>query len=268
VNIWGNINYNRPDYTKLVKEVKRQSAQNNNTSTSTGPVYALSYRASPGKDWKPLPGSRLEIIRLKEIFEKAGTQINIDSGSRAIEETFKGLDGLSPHVLHLATHGFFLPVAPTKQKPIDDITSGSNAFSLQQNPMFRSGLVLAGGNEAWKGKQLKYGREDGILTAYEIAQMDLSNTELVVLSACETGLGDLEGNEGVIGLQRAFKIAGVKQMIMSLWKVPDQETMELMTSFYTNWLNGDPPRNALRSAQLKMREKYSPYYWAAFVLVE
>ena len=121
----------------------------------------------------------------------------------------------------------------------------------------------------WKGGVAIAGKEDGILTAYEIAQMDLSNTDLVVLSACETGLGDLQGNEGVIGLQRAFKLAGVKQLIVSLWRVPDKETAELMKLFYANWLSGKSTREALRAAQLTIKEKNpSPYYWAAFVLVE
>src|SRR5207249_5914302 len=130
---------------------------------------------------------------------------------------------------------------------------GEAAYTMQQNPMFRSGLVLAGGNRTWKGDEITEG-EDGILTAYDIAHLDLSNTYLVVLSACETALGDLQGNEGVIGLQRAFKMAGVKQMIISLWKVPDKETMELMTMFYRNWLGGQSTREALRAAQLKMKE--------------
>ena len=98
--------------------------------------------------------------------------------------------------------------------------------------------------------------------------MDLTHTDIAVLSACETGLGDIEGNEGVIGLQRALKLAGAKQIIMSLWRVPDKESRELMTSFYTNWLNGEAPAEALRSAQLKMKDKYPFVYWAAFVLVE
>jgi CHAT domain-containing protein len=137
--------------------------------------------------------------------------------------------------------------------------------------MIRSGLILAGGNHAWKtGKPLRPDMEDGILTAYEISQMNLSNTELVVLSACETGLGDIEGNEGVYGLQRAFKIAGAKYLIMSLWQVPDFQTQELMTTFYKNWLEGKMSiPDAFRSAQGEMREKYqSPYFWAGFVLVE
>ena len=123
--------------------------------------------------------------------------------------------------------------------------------------MIRSGLLLAGANHAWKtGKPFKPDMEDGILTAYEISQMDLSNTELVVLSACETGLGDIQGNEGVYGLQRAFKIAGAKYLMMSLWQVPDFQTQELMTVFYQKWLTEKMPiPDAFHEAQQTMRKK-------------
>jgi CHAT domain-containing protein len=268
VGIWGNIKYDRPQFINDSKLQKPQLTASRSATTSSSPVFTYSNRSSPGKDWKSLPGSKQEILHIQEVFKKAGTQVIIDSGSTAKEERFKNLDGFSPAVLHIATHGFFLPVAQGQEKRINDIGSSINAFSLQQNPMFRSGLVLSGGNEAWRGKPVSEGMEDGILTAYEIAQMDLNHTDLVVLSACETALGDVEGNEGVIGLQRAFKMAGVKEMIMSLWKVPDQETMQLMTSFYKNLLNGSSAREALYSAQSSMRQKYPPYYWAAFVLVE
>jgi CHAT domain-containing protein len=137
--------------------------------------------------------------------------------------------------------------------------------------MIRSGLILAGGNYAWQhGRAPRPDMEDGILTAYEISQMNLSNTELVVLSACETGLGDIQGNEGVYGLQRAFKIAGAKYLIMSLWQVPDRETMEFMTAFYRNWLEHDMTiPDAFRKTQGEMRDRfYNPYSWAGFVLVE
>ena len=137
--------------------------------------------------------------------------------------------------------------------------------------MIRSGLLLAGANHAWKtGKPFKPGMEDGILTAYEISLMDLSDTELVVLSACETGLGDIQGNEGVYGLQRAFKIAGAKYLIMSLWQVPDFQTQELMTTFYQKWLTEKMSiPDAFQAAQLLMRKKFEhPYFWAGFVLVE
>ena len=115
-----------------------------------------------------------------------------------------------------------------------------------------------------------YENEDGILTALEISNLNLSNTDLVVLSACETGLGDIDGSEGVYGLQRAFKMAGVDLIMMSLWEVPDKETSEFMTIFYTNWLNGEDVRTAFRNTQLKMSTKYkaNPEKWAAFVLFE
>ena len=138
--------------------------------------------------------------------------------------------------------------------------------------MIRSGLMLAGGNHAWKtGKPLRPDLEDGILTAYEISQMNLANTELVVLSACETGLGDLVGNEGVYGLQRAFKIAGARYLIMSLWQVPDFQTQVFMTAFYKHWLEEKMAvPAAFRATQAELRGKYSgeAFKWAGFVLVE
>ena len=143
-------------------------------------------------------------------------------------------------------------------------------FRISEHPFLRSGLVLAGGDYAWQtGKPFKAGMEDGILTAYEISAMSLPNTELVVLSACQTGLGDIAGNEGVYGLQRAFKIAGVQYLIMSLWKVPDVATKDLMSAFYRNWLDKkmDIP-GAFRAAQLEMKKKFKdPEMWAGFVLV-
>nr|WP_290937814.1 CHAT domain-containing protein [Haliscomenobacter sp.] len=157
-------------------------------------------------------------------------------------------------------------------KPGEGQAIGEKTFKVSDNPMIRSGLVLAGGNHAWKtGKPLSPGLEDGILTAYEISQMNLANTELVVLSACETGLGDLVGNEGVYGLQRAFKIAGARYLIMSLWQVPDFQTQVFMTAFYKHWLEGKMAvPEAFRATQAELRGRYSgeAFKWAGFVLVE
>ncbi len=146
--------------------------------------------------------------------------------------------------------------------------AGGNAFKFSENPLFRSGLLFAGANNAWLGKPL-LNIDDGILTAYEVSNLYLPNTKLVVLSACETGLGDIQGSEGVYGLQRAFKMAGVQNLIMSLWKVPDVETAEFMEIFYSNLFEGKSVNNAFYLAQNQMKNKYrtEPYKWGAWLLV-
>ena len=138
----------------------------------------------------------------------------------------------------------------------------------QKDPMLRSGLALAGINRLWLATNETIEGEDGILTAYEISNMDLFRTQLVVLSACETGLGELKNAEGVYGLQRAFRQAGVRQLIISLWKVPDQQTAELMTLFYAKLVDSGDVYRALTETQKEMAKKYLPYFWAGFVLVE
>jgi CHAT domain-containing protein len=265
-SIWGNIKY---DLTTAAPTnlLASRGAVSTDTSISAFNLYTEDTRASRGTGFGPLPYTKTEMDSIEKVFQEAHIPTIPISGNAATEEAFKAMDGKSPQVLHLATHGFFLPVKENKPKE-NEIGNNSNTFTVQQNPMFRSGLVLAGGNEAWKGAPVPAGKEDGILTAYEIAQLDLSNTDLVVLSACETALGDIQGNEGVIGLQRALKMAGVKQMMVSLWPVPDKQTVELMNLFYHNWLSGLTTREALRQAQLTMKQQYEPYFWAAFTLVE
>ncbi|MCU7551965.1 tetratricopeptide repeat protein [Chitinophagaceae bacterium LB-8] len=260
-NTWGNIDYQQSSDTMQVRAGVYSNASSFNFYASD------TRRIRGGKEWNSLPGTKEEIDSLQKILLHGGVQVLPVSGSNATEEAFKRLDVHSPQVLHLATHGFFLPVPEVRANAASPLEH-RNVFTIQQNPMFRSGLVLAGANHAWKGGIALPGREDGILTAYEIAQLDLSSTDLVVLSACETALGDLQGNEGVIGLQRAFKLAGVKQMVLSLWRVPDKETKELMAQFYRNWINGQSTKDALHAAQLKMKEQYPPFFWAGFVLVE
>ena len=130
----------------------------------------------------------------------------------------------------------------------------------------RSGLVFAGANQVWNSTDFNKG-DDGVLTAKEVAAMDLSRSKLVVLSACETGLGDIVGTEGVYGLQRAFKMAGAGKIVMSLWKVPDKETQEFMSIFYSQLTQNQSVEKAFEIAQNKMRLKYEPYFWAAFVLL-
>lgn len=224
--------------------------------------------ARGGGDWAYLSWTEKEVDALQKILTSAGEKTALFKGFAATEEAFKSQS--SPRILHLATHGYFFP---EKSGPSSSTggAQGEASFKMSEHPMIRSGLILAGGNHAWKtGRPYKPQMEDGVLTAYEIAQMDLSATELVVLSACETGLGDIQSSEGVYGLQRAFKIAGARHLIMSLWQVPDFQTQELMALFYKNYLTEKMPLpDAFRAAQKVMRERYEhPYFWAGFVLLE
>jgi CHAT domain-containing protein len=229
--------------------------------------YPAQSRGNRDPLWKPLPGTGEEVRKIKLLCEQhkvAGAKIF--TGVHANEQNLKALGGQAPQVLHIATHGFFA-VMPWKNNKKNTF-GGGETYKLAYDPLLRSGLVLAGANYAWAGKRPVDGVEDGIATAYEIAQLNLRNTELAVLSACETASGDIKGSEGVFGLQRAFKLAGVKKMIVSLWRVDDTYTAELMIAFYTYWLKGSAIKEAFDTAQNDMRKKYPPYYWAGFVLIE
>jgi CHAT domain-containing protein/Flp pilus assembly protein TadD len=232
--------------------------------------YADRTRGDFMKSWDYLDATGKEAEDIQKILEVAGIRTTLRQGVEATEEVFKqaGSDAPSPVILHLATHGYFFP-DPTQQ-PTKGGIGDEPVFKMSEHPLIRSGLILAGANHAWRTGHPYKGAEDGILTAYEVSQMDLSNTELVVLSACETGLGDIKGNEGVYGLQRAFRIAGVKSILMSLWKVPDEATRQLMTSFYRYWLTDKMSlEDAFRRAQTEMKNKYEdPEMWAGFVLIK
>ena len=219
-----------------------------------------------------LPASAAEVREIGLTLATAGIQAKVDTGFYATEEAFRQLGEKSPapRIVHLATHGYFFPDPERKAQKASGNFGQEPVFKMSQHPMIRSGLILAGAKQAWLTGQHPAGLEDGILTAYEISQMNLSGTELVVLSACETGLGDIMGNEGVYGLQRAFKIAGVKYLVMSLWKVDDRSTREFMTTFYRHWLTDKQPiPEAFRATQREIRAKHpSAYDWAGFILVE
>ncbi len=225
----------------------------------------------------PLPSTLQEAEYVRQLMGQKKFKARMFTGFSASEEAFKhfadarSASGTSARVLHVATHGYFFPDPKSSRDRGKPGFSDEPVFRISEHPFLRSGLVLAGGNHAWQtGKPFKTGMEDGILTAYEISAMSLPNTELVVLSACETGLGDLSGNEGLYGLQRAFKIAGAQYLIMSLWKVPDEATKDLMLAFYRNWLDlGMDIPTAFRSAQLEMKKKNKdPEMWAGFILLQ
>lgn len=215
-----------------------------------------------------LQGTEKEVNEISKTAQNQGFKTILKTERNATEESFKQLDGKkTPFVLHIATHGFFFenPKVDVKQFAFDNKFS---VYKSSDDPMLRSGLAFAGANKNFKSTIIENESDDGILTAKEISNLDLSACELVVLSACETGLGDINGSEGVFGLQRAFKMAGAKNIIMSLWKVPDAQTSELFENFYKECFSGKSIKESFQVAQSKMKEKHSPYYWAGFVLLE
>jgi CHAT domain-containing protein len=213
-----------------------------------------------------LGGTEREVKRIWELFQNSAWETTTFLKEGATEGQIKNL-AVKPQILHIATHGYFFP----KQQKRDSIFLQQTSFQEKMrdavNPLFRSGLAFAGANYIWRGRKIPTNREDGILMAYEVANMDLFGVELVTLSACDTGKGDIHNSEGVLGLQRAFKSAGVKHLILSLWRVPDQETADLMEVFYQNYLVGQELHTAFRNAQIELSKSYPPFYWAGFIFV-
>ena len=206
-----------------------------------------------------LPGTKREVNLIDSLYNNKALPATTYLSNDALEDSIKRLD--NPRTLHIATHGFFL------ENDHDD----EQKDEYVQNPLLRSGLILAGANsfisEGQISNQIRHD-EDGILTAYEAMNLKLDGTELVVLSACETGLGEVKNGEGVYGLQRAFQVAGADAIIMSMWTVDDDATQELMTNFYEEWLSGKNKQDAFITAQKRLKDKWkSPYYWGAFVMI-
>ncbi len=268
ISLYGGINY----------EMVNDTNKNNQEETNEDYLFANTLkRETTFKAVDYLPGTKQEVESVVPLFNKNKWNTTIATGSKASEQLFKSYsDTLAPSIIHIATHGFaFLDKEDGKKKNKMDMLILSNnqqQYTAAEDPMMRCGLMFAGANKSWTGKQkemIEQTGQDGILTAAEVANMDLSNTKLVVLSACETGLGKVEGSEGVFGLQRGFKLAGVEQLIVSLWKVPDHETMELMNLFYSDLTITKDPVISFSKAQKQMRNNYpdNPEKWAGFVLV-
>lgn len=207
-----------------------------------------------------LPGTRTEIRLVNKILSQHKWAVDEYEDEHAGEQILKSIQ--PPRVLHIATHGFFLD-----DEEKSGVISFAGSSDSRQDPMLRSGLLLTGAANFIQNN-VRIDDENGILTAYEAANLNLDNTDLVVLSACETGRGEIQNGEGVYGLQRAFQTAGAKAIIMSLWKVDDEATQQLMTLFYENWMKGQSKTTAFKNAQLELKKKFEePYFWGAFVMM-
>ena len=256
--LYGGLQYDLDD-SAMVEEAKKYDLSN---------LLALRGEIARGEITRgdsvfhDLQGTKEEILKIEELLKRNKWQVSSYMGKNGTEESFLNMHGKSPKLLHLATHGFYY--TPNRAENVDYLKGYTDAMSL-------SGLVLSGGNSAWLGKPLPKGVLGGILSANDIARLDLSNTDMVVLSACQTGQGKAT-SEGLYGLQRAFKKAGVGTIVMSLWSVSDKTTSEFMTTFYERLAdkkNAWNKRKAFEEAKEIIRKEHpDPYYWAAFVMLD
>ncbi len=224
-------------------------------------AFLLGFPDYGGDAVAALPGTKVEIESIDKILKTGGYQETPYMQRGATEAIVKEMKG--PALVHIATHGYF-------QRDVDQGSMGVHEDNAKNNPLLRSGILLAGASPTIKGELLPNleSNDNGILTAYEAMNLNLEGTDLIVLSACETGLGDVRAGEGVYGLQRSFLVAGAKALVMSLWKVDDAATQALMTNFYTNLTKGGSKAKAFKQAQLQLMLKYKePYYWGAFVMM-
>ncbi|MCF6359887.1 MAG: CHAT domain-containing protein [Cyclobacteriaceae bacterium] len=245
----------------------------NKTSTSKGkttnsasmfgnPIYYVDASRPEKGAIGQLPGTEKEINALIKLLDKNGWTTSEKLEYEATESAIKQIK--SPKIFHVATHGFFTPAQQISQ----NAASGQKEATALENPLLRTGLLLTGAGDLLTKTEFNYNEEDGILTAYEAMNMNLDNTDLVVLSACETGLGETKMGEGVYGLQRAFMVAGAKTLIMSMFKVDDTATQKLMVNFYQKWITTGNKRQSFVEAKKELRNEYKdPIYWGAFIMI-
>ncbi|MBS1653182.1 MAG: CHAT domain-containing protein [Bacteroidetes bacterium] len=211
-----------------------------------------------------LPGAEAEVKKITQLLTSYKVNCKSLYGINATEKQVKEIN--SPAVLHIATHGYFLP--DLSQVETNKVL-GIDVSAAKENPLLRCGLLLANCDNVFdQNFKPSPNSENGILTAYEAMSMNLDKTDLVVLSACETGLGSVKQGEGVYGLQRSFLIAGANSIIMSLWSVSDEATMDLMTSFYTSYAKTGDKQQSFINAIKQVKTKYKdPFFWSAFIML-
>lgn len=232
----------------------------NNAADST---FEHSSTAAVKRTIQQLPGAEREVKALFDLLQSSKWNPALYMENDAQEEIVKNMK--SPKVFHIATHGFFLEDTEYG----NDEMEGINENRASSNPLMRAGLLLRNGGRLIEHDNVyDFNLEDGILTAYEAMNLNLDKTDLVVLSACETGLGEIQQGEGVYGLQRSFQVAGAKSIIMSLFKVSDEITQELMYNFYQKWIATGDKRKSFLLAKKEIKTKYpEPIYWGSFVMI-
>ena len=218
-----------------------------------------------------LPGTKEEVENIAQLINSTKKiRCKVITGDKGTEETFRSLEGKDVGIIHLATHGFFWSDEITEKRSYVSFLMNSVTRSNEDKALLRSGLFFSGANVGLAGEQLPEDVEDGVMTAQELSAMNFGNVDMVVLSACQSGLGETTG-EGVFGLQRGFKLAGANSLLMTLWKVDDEATKLLMTEFYKNLIKGYSKIASLRNAQQYLRSisHYNlPEYWAGFILLD
>jgi CHAT domain-containing protein len=246
-------------YLRKVK-AKVAGAPTKNASMFGNPQFYLT--ASATKSISDLPGTEKEVDELQKLLKQQGWATDEYMETKASEEQVKSLD--NPRIFHIATHGFY-----TKAEDAS-LTKAmtENEAMMAENPLMKSGLLLKGAGDILAKTQYNYNIESGVLTAYEAMSLNLDRTDLVVLSACETGLGEISNGEGVYGLQRAFFVAGAKVLIMSMFKVDDEATQKLILNFYKKWLASGNMRQSFIDSKRELRSEYpEPIYWGAFMMI-
>jgi CHAT domain-containing protein len=244
----------------IKKISKKQTVAANKATMFGNPTFYLT--ASTRKNIPALPGTEKEVAELDQLLKQRGWTTNEYVETSASEDQLKTIS--SPKIFHIATHGFYTPAID--QDEIANLTESE--AQMTENPLMKTGLLLSGAGDVLNKTKYNYNIESGILTAYEAMSLNLDQTDLVVLSACETGLGDISNGEGVYGLQRAFLVAGAKVLIMSMFKVDDEATQKLILNFYRQWLSSNNLRQSFINAKKELRVDYpEPIYWGAFMMI-
>ncbi len=257
----GNYLINQFDFIIVGNSKDIIALKNTKVYTAKKNAFLLGFPNYGGDAVPALPGTKVEVEGISRILKTAGYNVSLSEQMEATEAKLKSMSG--PALVHIATHGYFLQDAGSGAVGVD-------VENAKNNPLLRSGILLAGASKTIKGEAMPNleSNDNGVLTAYEAMNLNLNGTDMIALSACETGLGDVRAGEGVYGLQRAFIVAGAKSLVMSLWKVDDAATQALMTNFYTNLSKGGSKSKAFKQAQLQLMTKYKePYYWGAFVMI-